>query len=128
MTTAAETDALVRAAEHPAVCTVLDTHHSHIEAPDLGDALRTCRATLGHVQLSESHRGELGNGQVHWDAAFRALRDVDYTGWLTVESFSRADPAFAAGLHVWRDPGADLLEIPRRALPFVRSAQLREDG
>lgn len=120
VTTAAETDSLVRRIAHVAIASVLDTHHSHIEDPDVGQALRTCAGTLGHVQLSESHRGHLGHGQVHWPRVFDALRSIDYDGWLVVESFSRNDPTFAGGLHVWRDPAENLLDIPREALSFVR--------
>ncbi len=120
VTSAAETDALVKRVGHSALCTVLDTHHSHIEDPDVGAAIRGCAGTLGHVQLSESHRGLLGQGQVRWGSAFEALAEIEYDDWLIIEAFSRHDPDFAGGLHIWRDPAADLMEIPRRGLTFVR--------
>ncbi|MFT5289178.1 MAG: D-psicose/D-tagatose/L-ribulose 3-epimerase [Planctomycetota bacterium] len=120
VTSAAETEALVKRVGHPSLCTVLDTHHSHIEDSEVGQAIRGCAETLGHVQLSESHRGFLGQGQVHWGSVFDALADIHYDDWLIIEAFSRHDPEFAAGLHIWRDPATDLMDIPRRGLAFVR--------
>jgi pimeloyl-CoA dehydrogenase small subunit len=43
-----------------------------------------------HVHISENDRGVPGTGQVRWDETFRALRQVNYDGWLTIEAFGRA--------------------------------------
>lgn len=123
VTTAAETDALVRRADHPALCTVYDTHHAHLEEASQLEGLRACAGTLGHVQLSEGHRGVLGTGQVHWDPVVAGLTEVAYDGWLVVECFSRIDPAFGTMLHVWRDLAAPA-EFAARSLDFVRDLGL----
>ena len=120
VTTAAETHELVQRAGHPALCTVYDTHHAHIEEDSPAAALAACASTLGHVQVSESHRGVLGSGQVRWKETFRALREVGYDGWLVVESFSRSDPAFGAMLHVWRDLMQGAEDVARPGARFVR--------
>ena len=127
LTTAAQTHALVEAAGHPALCTVYDTHHAHIEEDDPRAALRGCASTLGHVQLSESHRGVLGAGQVRWQETFAALREARYDGWLVVESFSRSDPEFGAMLRIWRDLSAGAESVARPAPEFIRR-HWRGDG
>jgi D-psicose/D-tagatose/L-ribulose 3-epimerase len=121
-TTAAEIHALVELAGHPALRTVYDTHHAHIEEASPAAALAACAPSLGHVQLSESHRGPLGTGQVRWDETFAALRAARYDGWLVVEAFSRTDPELGATLRIWRDtaPGAEA--VARPAVDFVRRA------
>jgi len=103
LNTAAACDALVRAVGHAAVCGVLDTHHAHIEENDVAAAIAASRGTLGHVQLSENHRGTPGTGQVDFARVFAALRGIDYRGWLVVEAFSRQDPAFGSALRIWRE-------------------------
>ncbi|MEO6595712.1 MAG: sugar phosphate isomerase/epimerase family protein [Planctomycetota bacterium] len=103
LNTAAACDALVRAIDHPAVCGTLDTHHAHIEENDVIAAITASSGTLGHVQLSENHRGTPGTGQVDFTAVLAALRDIDYRGWLVVEAFSRQDPGFGSALRIWRD-------------------------
>ena len=103
LNTAARCDELVRAVGHPAVRGALDTHHAHLEEADLVAAITSSRATLGHVQLSENHRGTPGTGQVDFAAALRALTAIEYRGWLVVEAFSRQDPGFGSALRIWRD-------------------------
>lgn len=102
LNTAAACDALVRAVGHANVVAVLDTHHAHIEERDIGTAIRDSAATLGHVQLSENHRGTPGTGQVDFPRVLRALDDIGYDGWLVIEAFSRQDPAFGSALRIWR--------------------------
>ena len=103
LNTAAACAALVRAVGHPNVTGALDTHHAHLEENDLVDAIHAMRGTLGHVQLSENHRGTPGTGQVDFAGVLQALRTIDYRGWLVVEAFSRHDPAFGSALRIWRE-------------------------
>lgn len=120
LNTAAACAALVRAVGHPNVVGALDTHHAHIEEGDLADAIRSMRGTLGHVQLSENHRGTPGTGQVDFARVLQALRAIDYRGWLVVEAFSRHDPAFGSALRIWRalDHGPeDVLAAGSRLVP-----------
>ena len=102
LNTAGDCAALVRAVDHPFVVGALDTHHAHIEEGDVAAAIAASRGTLGHVQLSENHRGTPGSGQVDFPRVLRALADIGYRGWLVVEAFSRQDPAFGSALRVWR--------------------------
>jgi D-psicose/D-tagatose/L-ribulose 3-epimerase len=118
--TASQTRALVDLVDHPACVGVYDTHHAHIEDPSQGAAVHALGSRLGHVQLSESHRGVLGSGQVQWPEVFAALRRCRYDGWLVVEAFSRQDPAFGAGLRIWRDLYAETAEVWRGGAAFVR--------
>lgn len=102
LNTAAECAALVRAVDHPHVVGALDTHHAHIEEDDIVEAVRASGASLGHVQLSENHRGMPGSGQVPFAEVLRVLDEIDYRGWLIVEAFSRQDPGFGSMLRIWR--------------------------
>lgn len=102
LNTAADCDALVQAVGHPNVVGALDTHHAHLEEKDLCEAIRSSRTTLGHVQLSENHRGLPGTGQVRFGEVLMALDEIGYQGWLIVEAFSRQDPQFGSMLRIWR--------------------------
>ena len=72
-----------------------DTHHANIEEPDPRQVLPDVADVLNHVHLSESHRGTLGTGQVDWAGNFAALKEIDYSGWLVIESFGTSDPDLA---------------------------------
>lgn len=102
LNTASDCHELVTEVAHKNVVGALDTHHAHIEEQDLASAITASRSTLGHVQLSENHRGTPGTGQVDFDAVLAALRGIDYRGWLVVEAFSRTDPEFGSALRIWR--------------------------
>jgi D-psicose/D-tagatose/L-ribulose 3-epimerase len=97
-----------------------DTHHANIEDPAPGIALRNIEGKLNHVHLSESHRGTLGTGQVDWDANFTALRDINYSGWLVIESFGTSDAELAVAANVWRNAFSSQEEVYRQGITFIR--------
>lgn len=118
LNTAADCAALVRAVGHPNVVGALDTHHAHIEEADPAAAIAAMASTLGHVQLSENHRGTPGHGQVDFPRVLAALDAAGYGGWLVVEAFSRHDPSFGSALRIWRplDAGAEAVLAAGAAL------------
>ncbi len=97
-----------------------DTHHSNIEEPDPRQALHGCAGVLNHIHLSESHRGTLGTGQVDWAANFAALKEINYSGWLVIESFGTSDPDLAAAANVWRNAFTSEEEVYGRGIEFIR--------
>jgi D-psicose/D-tagatose/L-ribulose 3-epimerase len=89
--------------DHPAVHGMYDTFHANIEETDPVRAIRTIRRHLIHVHISENDRGIPGKGHIDWPATYKALRAINYDGWLTIEAFGRSLPAIAAATRVWRD-------------------------
>ena len=67
---------------HPAVTALYDTFHANVEEADPVDALTRNMHHVGHVHISENHRGIPGTGHVPWAATFRALKQAGYDGWL----------------------------------------------
>jgi D-psicose/D-tagatose/L-ribulose 3-epimerase len=98
-----------------------DTHHANIEDPDVRESLLGIRDVINHVHLSESHRGTLGTGQVDWDASFSALKEINYEGWLVIESFGTSDPGLATAANVWRNAFNSPEEVYREGIKFIRA-------
>jgi D-psicose/D-tagatose/L-ribulose 3-epimerase len=98
-----------------------DTHHANIEEPDPSSALPATGKHLFHVHLSESHRGTLGTGQVKWAETFRALRAMDYRGWLTIEAFGTEDAEIAQAANVWRNAFESSEQLYRDGIAFIRT-------
>lgn len=94
---------LIRQVDHPQVRAMFDTHHANVEEKKFTTAIQTIAPRLAHVHISENDRGTPGDGHVNFDEVFAALAAVNYTGWLTIEAFSRNDPAFANAIGVWRE-------------------------
>jgi len=111
---------LLHRADHPRVKMLYDTHHANIEEKDVAAAITASQAEIAHVHISENDRGTPGKGQVHWRDTFRSLRDNGYDGWLVIESFSRLDPDFAAGIHIWRDFASSPEEVYRDGYRFIQ--------
>jgi D-psicose/D-tagatose/L-ribulose 3-epimerase len=103
LNTAADAAALVRAVNHPSFRTMYDTFHANIEEKAAAPAVRALKGVLAHVHVSENDRGTPGTGHVAWGETFRALKEVGYDGWLTIEAFGRLLPSLAAATKIWRD-------------------------
>lgn len=104
---------------HANVKAMFDTHHANIEEKKLSVAIETIAHVLHHVHISENDRGTPGDGHVPWDETFSTLTKVKYSGWLTIEAFSRSDPDFANAINVWREY-SDPWDIAERGYGFIK--------
>jgi D-psicose/D-tagatose/L-ribulose 3-epimerase len=104
----------------------LDSYHMNIEEFDMSQAVHDCGELLGYVHIGENHRGYLGTGTVDFTGLFRGLKQIDYQGIVTFESFSSAvvDPGLSYTLAIWRNLWSDNLDLARHARGFI-DAQLR---
>jgi len=66
----------------------LDTYHMNIEEDDFYEPIVIAGKALFHMHFSENNRGVLGTGHVDWDEVFQALHDVDYDGYLVLETYT----------------------------------------
>jgi len=96
-------DYLLAKVNHPNVQAMFDTHHANMEEKKIGKAIEFIAPRLGHFHISENDRGTPGSGHVDFNETFAALSKVNYQGWLTIEGFTRNDPAFANAIGVWRN-------------------------
>jgi D-psicose/D-tagatose/L-ribulose 3-epimerase len=104
----------------PSIRVMVDTFHMNIEEKDPGAAIRKVGGLLGHVHCSENDRGTPGTGHVDWKGVFAALRDVNYDGWLVIESFVLGNEAIAKAAAIWRDIAPSGDDLAREGLAFLR--------
>ncbi len=102
----------------------LDTYHMNIEERSFRKAVQAAAQVgkLGYVHVGESHRGQLGTGSVPWQEFFAALKEVDYQGTITFESFSSqvVHPTLSSNLAIWRDLWDDSEALAHGARTFLR--------
>jgi D-psicose/D-tagatose/L-ribulose 3-epimerase len=110
---------LVAKASHPNVKAMFDTHHANIEEKKIAVALREIAPVLRHVHISENDRGTPGDGHIPWDETFSTLAEIKYKGWLTIEAFTRNDPAFANAINVWREYSKPW-DMAEKGLKFIK--------
>ncbi|MEB2360389.1 MAG: sugar phosphate isomerase/epimerase [Bryobacteraceae bacterium] len=120
LNTAADAVALVREIGHPNVGLLVDTFHANIEEKSIADAYRTAGSYLKHVHTCENDRGTPGSGHVEWQDVFQALREVEYDGWLTIESFGFAIGGLSAAASIWRDLARTPADIAFEGLAFLK--------
>ncbi len=112
---------LVEDINHPACKLMFDTFHANIEEKSLGDAIRKIAPHLVHVQVSENDRSTVGKGNVDWEDVFKALKDIDYQGCLSVEAFSEK----LAVANIWRKMFDTEEQLMQDSLAFVRSKSMQ---
>jgi len=115
---------LVRQANHPHVRAMFDTHHANMEEKRFPEAIRTISPYLAHVHISENDRGTPGDGHIPWDDTFRTLAEINYTGWMTIEAFTRNDINFANSINVWREYSKPW-DIAENGLKFIKAMQAK---
>ena len=93
---------LINDINHPAAKVLLDAFHMNIEEPDIEKAIQRVGDKLIHVQVSENYRGTPGTGQTRWDAYKRGLEAVNYTGVVSIESFTPEIKELAGAVCIWR--------------------------
>lgn len=120
LTTAADAVALCDAIDHPNVGILFDTFHANIEEKHVADACRVAGKHLKHVHTCENDRGIPGTGHVDWPGVFQALRDVQYDGWLTIESFGFALGELSAAASIWRDIAPSPESIAFEGVKFLK--------
>jgi D-psicose/D-tagatose/L-ribulose 3-epimerase len=116
---------LVQDVGAPNVKVHFDTFHSNIEEQHPAEALRANGKLLGHVHISENDRGVPGTGHNDWKGILKALKDIQYDGWLTIESFAQPEPALAAAAAIWRDLATSGDDLARQGLRFTKGLARR---
>lgn len=101
----------------------LDTYHMNIEEKSFYAATRLAGNDLIHLHLCENDRGIPGTGLVDWDGLFKALSEMNYTGYAALESF--VDCTDNMNTWVWRRlaPSGDALV--KEGIAFIRKMQVR---
>lgn len=122
LNTAADAARLADDVNHPSVGILFDTFHANIEEKNIADGYRTVGRHVKHVHTCENDRGIPGSGHVEWHDVFRALREINYDGWLTIESFGFALGDLSAAAAIWRDIERTPESIAIEGLKFLQSA------
>ena len=102
LNTAAEGTALCRRIAHPFVKLHLDVKAMAAETDPTPDVIRANREFLHHFHANDPNKRGPGFGSTDFKPIFRALHDVNYSGWFSVEVFDYTpDPETIARESIW---------------------------
>lgn len=119
--TAEQALAFCESIDRPNVALLLDTFQMIREENDIAAAIRTAAGRLGFFHVSESHRGTPGTGTVPWEQVGRALREIEFDGWMGVEAFFDPDAVVGSRAKVWRRLGESPLSLARAAIELMQT-------
>ena len=98
----------------------LDTFHVNIEEKSFHQAITTAGKHLVHLHVCENDRGTPGTGLIDWKQVAKALKEVDYKGDATIESFTPECKTIAAAAAIWRKLAPSQDEMASEGLKFLR--------
>ena len=109
---------LVKDIDCDAVKVQLDTFHANIEEKSISGAIREAGDLLYHVQIGENDRGTAGSGHIEWKEIAKALKEIRYDYWLTIETFAPDYKEMA--VCVWRPLAVSQDDIAVTGLKFLK--------
>jgi D-psicose/D-tagatose/L-ribulose 3-epimerase len=120
LNSAADTVRFVRDVNHPNCRMMYDTFHANIEEKNPAQAIKSCAEYTVHIHISENDRSTPGQGNIPWDATFKAIKETGYDGWLMIEAFGLALPELAAATKIWRKMYKSEEQLARDGLAFMK--------
>jgi D-psicose/D-tagatose/L-ribulose 3-epimerase len=75
---------------------------------------------LIHVQVSENYRGTPGTGQTPWDAFKRGLKSINYSGAVSIESFTPEIKELAGAVCIWKNLAESQDGFASEGISFLR--------
>lgn len=91
--TTAEAQQMVDAVNHPNFRLMLDTKSMSAEPSTPAELIRAFGQNCAHFHANDANRRAPGYGDTDFVPIFEALRDVEYSGWVSLEPFDYApDP------------------------------------
>ncbi len=112
---------LVEQVNRPSLGLLLDTFHMNIEERDLGRAIRRAGRHLAHFHACGNDRGAPGGDGIDWNEVLTALKEIDYQGAVSIESFTSANRTIAIAASIWRPLAPSQDDIATDGLVFLRS-------
>ena len=73
-----------------------DLFHMNIEESDIAGSLRLAGARLGHIHFADSNRRAIGLGHIEAAPIIHALREINFSGYLSAEILPLPDSLNAA--------------------------------
>lgn len=111
---------LITAADHKNLRVLFDTYHMVTEVRDYASAVKTLAPRLWGVHACESDRGVPGGGLIPWKGFLEALQQIEFSGYMLLESYNSSLGDFAFHRGLFRDLCPDGDAFVREGLRFIR--------
>jgi D-psicose/D-tagatose/L-ribulose 3-epimerase len=118
--TSADVMRLIKDVNHSAAKVLLDGFHMAIEERDLEAAITLAGSKLIHVQVSENYRGTPGTGQTPWNSFKAGLEKINYSGVVSIESFTPEIKELAGAVCIWKNLAESQDDFAQDGITFLK--------
>jgi D-psicose/D-tagatose/L-ribulose 3-epimerase len=112
---------LVQMVNSPSIQIMLDTFHMNIEEKNFGKAIEIAGPYLMHVHANENDRGTPGSGHVPWAELAVALKKINYSGAMVIESFTTEVKEIARAAAIWRPLASSQDALAAEGMVFLKT-------
>ncbi|HEX3303987.1 MAG TPA: sugar phosphate isomerase/epimerase [Thermomicrobiales bacterium] len=81
----------------PRVCSLADMFHMNIEESDMAKPIVAAASQLAYVHTADNNRLQPGAGCMDFTPTFRALKEIEYAGYVSIECTDLGGPLAAGG-------------------------------
>jgi sugar phosphate isomerase/epimerase len=81
----------------PRVRSLADLFHMNIEEADMAAPIIAAAGQLGYVHIADNNRLQPGAGCLNFGPPFRALKEIGYTGYVSIECTAFGGPLESGG-------------------------------
>ncbi|WP_024545013.1 sugar phosphate isomerase/epimerase [Picosynechococcus sp. NKBG15041c] len=110
---------LLAAVGCPQLGLLLDLFHMNIEEKDVLQAFHNAGEACFHVHACAKDRGTPGSDAFPWAEWFTVLKEINYQGWVVIESFNFEDTELASGARLWRPVASSNKALAQDGLQFL---------
>jgi D-psicose/D-tagatose/L-ribulose 3-epimerase len=111
---------LIRLADHPALRVLFDTYHIVTEIRDYGAAIRSAGDRLFALHACENDRGAPGGGLIPWEALFRSLHEIEFSGYIGLEGYNSSIGDFAIERGMFHNVCPNVDSFVKKGIGFLR--------
>ena len=111
---------LVNDVNHPSAKVMLDGFHMAIEERNIELAITSVGGRLIHLQVSENYRGTPGTGQTPWESFKQGLKNINYKGTVSIESFTPEIKELAGAVCIWKNLAPTQDGFAQEGLNFLK--------
>jgi D-psicose/D-tagatose/L-ribulose 3-epimerase len=112
---------LLNLADHHNLYVLLDTYHMITEVREFASGIRLMKDKLWCVHACENDRGVPGGGLVPWKSIFDTLKEINYKGYMILETYNSSVPDFAYSRGMFHNVCPDGDEFVRKGVSFLKS-------
>ncbi len=125
--TVSEAIDLISKVNHPNLGIHYDTYHANIEEKSQYDAIKLGGKAIKHVHFASNYRGTPGEGSIDFFQISKALKEINYNHFISLENAVEPNCEVGNGFNIWRPLDIDGLTAAKKGLEAMKKIMSLEE-